>query len=64
MSHIYAGAFAMMIPAALIIFAFAAFFINNLRGARKDRADRERIANAPKPPQRPLPKELRNRRKR
>jgi len=63
MSHLYAGAFAIVIPGALIVFAFTAFMINNIRGSRRDRADKERIANAPKPPQRPLPKELRRRRK-
>ena len=62
--HAYAGVLAIAIPAALILFAFTAFFINNIRGARKDRADKEKLANAPTPPRRPLPKELRARRKR
>jgi hypothetical protein len=64
MEHAMRGVAALVIPLFFVLFAFVAFLINNVRGSRADRADKERIANAPKPPNRPLPKKLRDKRKR
>lgn len=64
MGHLLAGAVAVAIPVALIIFAFSAFLINTIRGSRSDRSEKEKIEHAPKPPQRPLPRKLRDVKKR